>query len=411
MLIPSIDLFDGKAVQWRQGKEAVLERSDVFDLFDEFSLLGEVALIDLNAATNRGSNRELILELLKKRPCRVGGGIRDLETARTYLKAGASRLILGTAAREPWVEKLPANALIFAIDAKGDHLLSHGWQTESQEDPRDLLQPLAQRCSEFLYTQVEKEGMLQGLDRVRVETIVKASPIPVTVAGGITDLDDITFLRRLGANAQIGMALYTGRFSLTEAFLTGLKWPDSGLMPTMVQEVEGGTALMLAYSNRDSLKQAIETRKATYFSRSRNQLWVKGETSGHTQALVGIEADCDGDTLLFKVRQTGMACHLNRPSCFPQEGHRFRLENLDQVIAGRKVQANPQSFTAKLFADPAFLASKLTEECQELIEAQTFDEVRWEAADLIYFALVRARAAGVSLADIEAELRSRHVNP
>lgn len=410
MLIPSIDLYNGQAVQWRQGKEKVLARDDVFELLEQFSLFGEVAVIDLNAALGEGDNRELIEAMLRKVPCRVGGGIRDLDSARRYLKAGASKIILGTAAREDWVKKLPRDALIFAIDANGDELVAKGWREGTGDKVLDLIPQLAVRCSEFLYTQVQKEGMLQGLDEARVSAVCAASPVPVTVAGGVTTLDDLRFLRKLGANAQIGMAIYTGRMALDDALLCTLDFAkQDGLIPTVVQDADSGEVLMLAYSNEASLRAAIRERCGVYWSRSRGALWRKGDTSGHVQQLQRIDIDCDGDTLLFRVRQSGHACHLNRWSCFPTQNRRFSLDRLDAVLAERQQSGDvATSYTAQLFASSDLQTEKLREECEELIEAGSREEVRWEAADVLFFALVMARAKGVSLREIENELRARH---
>lgn len=410
MLIPSIDLYNGQAVQWRQGKEKVLARDDVFELLDQFSLFGEVAIIDLNATLGEGTNQDLIVQLLRKRRCRVGGGIRDLETARRYLKAGASRIILGTAARAEWVEKLPRESLIFAIDAKGDDWVSHGWRERTSEKVLDLIPDMARRCAEFLYTQVDREGMLQGIDEARIKAVCAASPIPVTVAGGITTLDDIRFLNRLGANGQLGMAIYTGKLDLIDCLVASLDFDKAPLVPTIVQDVETGEVLMLAYSNEASLRTAIAERRGVYFSRSRQQLWRKGDTSGHAQTLHRVDIDCDGDTLLFQVSQHGHACHFPRWSCFPSQTQRFRLSTLDQVLRQRQETSPEGSYSAKLFADAALRAEKLREECEELLEAQSLPDVRWEAADVLYFALIEARAKGVSLAEIENELRTRMKN-
>lgn len=411
MLIPSIDLFDGKAVQWRQGKEHVLERDNVFELLEEFSLYGEVAVIDLNAATGKGDNRALIEKMLKVRPCRVGGGIRDLETARHWIKAGASRIIIGTAAKEDWVKKLPREALIFSIDSRGDDLLSHGWQEGTGDKTEDLLETLGANCSEFLYTQVEKEGMMEGLDRERVERIVKRSPVPVTVAGGITNLDDVAYLHKLGVSGQVGMALYTGKIDLTDSLVTRCDFAKGGgLIPTVVQDYDTGDVLMTAYSSEESLRAACAQKRGLYWSRSRKSLWAKGETSGHIQELIAIDLDCDGDTLLFQIRQKGVACHLERWSCFPRIRRRWSLNDLDRTLAERKESMPEGSYTAKLFNSAELRAEKLTEECGELIEAPDFLENRWEAADLLFFTLVEARANDVSLDDIVAELRSRHGN-
>ncbi len=407
MLIPSIDLMDGKAVQLKQGKEKVLERSDVFDLLDEFSVYGEVAIIDLDAALGKGSNESLIMELLKRRPCRVGGGIRDLETAQKYIKAGATKIIIGTKCREDWVKKLPREALIFAIDAKGDFWSTAGWQTTESIKVLDLIPELANDCSEFLYTQVEKEGLLQGLDRERIEQVIKASKVPVTVAGGITTLDDIEWFTKLGANGQIGMSIYTGALKLTDCFMAQLDFNKQPLIPTIVQDVDTNKVLMLAYSNRDSLTQALTKQKGIYWSRSRNELWQKGLTSGNQQQLIQADFDCDGDTLLFKVKQVGGACHLERYSCFASEQNNFTFRKLEKLLNKRKDDMPEKSFSTKLFKSMSLRAEKIREEADELIEAQAFDEVRWEAADLLFFALTDALAKGVSIEDIENELRSR----
>ncbi len=409
MLLPSIDLYDGKAVQWRQGKERVLERDNVFELLEEFSLYGEVAVIDLNAATGKGSNRELIQTMLKRYPVRVGGGIRDLETARDYIKAGASRIIIGTSAREDWVKKLPREALIFAIDSKGDEFLSHGWKKGTGENTEDLLDQLANNCSEFLYTQVEKEGMMQGLDRDRITRIVTKSRVPVTVAGGVTDLDDVRFINSLGANMQVGMAIYTGKLKLNESFLACVNFEKAPLVPTITQD-QNGDVLMMAWSSLESLKLALQERRGIYYSRSRKEIWRKGETSGHTQELLKVDVDCDGDTLLFTIRQTGNACHFNRWSCFPSVRPKWDLGNLDQVLENRQRETPEGSYTTKLFQSKELQAEKLREETEELIEATDYENARWEAADLLYFTLVNARARGVTLDAIIAELRGRHGN-
>ncbi|MGX5203396.1 phosphoribosyl-ATP diphosphatase [Aliikangiella sp. IMCC44632] len=407
MLIPSIDLMGGKAVQLKQGKEKVLERSDVFELLEEFSVYGEVAIIDLDAALGQGDNQALIFELLKRRACRVGGGIRDLETAQSYIKAGASKIILGTSCRSDWVKKIAKENLIFAIDAKGDYWSTQGWTNTESEKVVDLIPELAKNCSEFLYTQVEKEGLLQGLDRERISQVVKASPVTVTVAGGITSLEDIQWFTQLGANGQIGMSIYTGKLDLVDCFLTQVDFNKLELIPTVVQDVDTQKVLMLAYSTKESLTNALQQRKGIYWSRSRNRLWEKGLTSGNQQILVQADVDCDGDSLLFRVKQTNNACHFDRYSCFASQKNEFSLAKLSQLLTSRKQHLPENSFTTKLFQSAEFRAEKIQEEALELIEAQSVEETRWEAADLIFFALTDALAKGVALEDISNELRSR----
>ncbi len=412
MLIPSIDLLDGKAVQLQQGDpdRKIVEKDNVFELLEEFSLYGEVAIIDLNAALGRGDNKALIKQLIAKYPCRVGGGIRDYDTAREYLSCGAKKIIIGTSCRKDFVKKLPKNQLIFAIDAKDDDWVTHGWQATDAIKVLDLMDELQTNCSEFLYTQVKKEGLLQGIDEKRIKQVVAQSKIPVTVAGGITKLEDIKVINQLGANSQIGMSVYTGRIKLSEALMTCLDFTKADLIPTIVQDIENHQILMLAYSSEESLQQAIQQRKGIYFSRSRNELWQKGLTSGNGQQLMNIDYDCDGDSLIFRVKQQGNACHYDRYSCFVSQSPCFDLTVLDKVLQSRKDNFSSSSFTRKLFDSPQLQIDKLNEECQELIEAVDKDEVRWEAADLLYFALVNAKAKGISAQEILNELGARNAS-
>ena len=408
MLIPSIDLMDGKAVQLQQGDKKVIERDDVFALLDEFSLYGEVAIIDLNAAMGTGDNRDLIEQMLRRQRCRVGGGIRDLETAKAYLAAGASKIILGTAAHQDFVKKLPKNGLIFAIDAKGDNLTTHGWKKTQDSKVLDIIPELAKNCGEFLYTQVNKEGMMQGIDKTRIEAVIKASKVPVTVAGGITDYEDVQWINQLGANSQIGMAIYSGHMQLDQAFLSLVDFDKMPLIPTIVQDVETDKVLMMAYSSQGSLRAALQQKRGVYYSRSRQQLWAKGDTSGHVQKLKKVDVDCDGDTILFQVEQTDHACHFDRYSCFPSQNREYSLSYLDSIFDQRLAEADANSFTQKLFADQNLQIEKLQEECQELIEATEHNHVRWEAADLLFFTMVMAKAKGVTITEIINDLRSRN---
>ncbi|PID66243.1 MAG: phosphoribosyl-ATP diphosphatase [Gammaproteobacteria bacterium] len=413
MLIPSIDLLDGKAVQLRQGNpdDKQVEVTDVMGLLDEFSLFGEVAIIDLNAALGRGDNRDLIGKMLKRCPCRVGGGIRDYDSARELLSQGASKIIIGTAIDDDFIDKLPKDRIVAAIDVQGDEILSHGWQQGTQKNVFDELTRLAERCGEFLYTQVHNEGLMQGVDSRRIERVIQNSPVSVTVAGGITTAADVALINALGGNCQIGMAVYTGKLTLAAAFTACVDFTKSALIPTVVQDIHSKQVLMLAYSNAASLADAIKHRKGTYWSRSRNALWEKGLTSGNGQTLKRIDIDCDGDTLLFLVEQQGNACHFERYSCFTSQQKTFSLDTLDNTLSKRLQQAKNAakagSFTQQLFNDTSLQTAKLREECEELIEAKTVTESRWEAADVIFFALVMAKAKGVSVNDIVNELSAR----
>ena len=414
MIIPSIDLMRGRAVQLRRGKEFVLDGGDPLERLEQFSVAGEVAVVDLDAALGRGSNADVMHELVRRAPCRVGGGIRDVNTALEWLDAGAERVVIGTAASVEFCSRLPRDRVIAAVDAEGGTVVVEGWQTQTEHRVIDRIEELAPVVGGFLLTQVEYEGGMAGWDEDLVEQAVRTAGSPrITAAGGITTAEDVGRLDRLGADAQVGMALYTNRMSLGEAVGAPLvKAIDGRLWPTVVCDEEG-RALGLVWSTRESLDAAVRERRGIYWSRSRDSLWIKGETSGATQELLRVELDCDRDALRFVVRQHGSGfCHTGTPGCWPTP---FTLSTLSELIARRGNEAPEGSGTAKLIKDPALLASKLREETEELI--QTLDEalpgdaneVVHEAADLLYFTLVAAASRGIGVDSIRQELARRHL--
>jgi len=197
-----------------------------------------------------------------------------------------------------------------------------------------------------------------------------------------------------------------------------VKWDAQGLAPAIVQDAASGEVLTLAWMNRESLRRTLETRLATFWSRSRGEIWVKGSTSGNTQSVRAVALDCDGDAILLRVDPTGPACHTGARSCFiagqplleapPAPGE--TLTALERVLRSRK-QAPPEgSYTAKLFADEALRHKKVGEEASELVVASlrgNRDEIAHEAADLLYHALVLLQSHGMGLAEVAAVLRSR----
>lgn len=236
---------------------------------------------------------------------------------------------------------------------------------------------------------------------VASRVVEEAGDAAVTIAGGITTAEEIARLDDIGADAQVGMALYTGRLGLAEAFAAPLTSDrDDGLWPTVVTD-EHGTSLGLVYSSEESLKQAIETRRGVYQSRSRG-LWVKGETSGATQELVAVAADCDRDALRFTVRQEGPFCHLGSRTCWGEDGGLARLERRLGDIAARRPEG---SNTIRLLDEPDLLDAKLREELEEMLADDA--DVAAEIADLLYFTLVKSVAAGIKLEEVEELLDMR----
>lgn len=406
MIIPSIDIMDGKAVQLKQGKEKVLEKENVFELAEYFSRFGEIAVIDLDAALGKGNNLDLIKQLCRKYPCRVGGGIRTVEKAKEVIAAGAKKIIIGTAASEVLLQQLPKDRVIVAIDSKGGKVVTEGWTNTTDSSPEEFVKKFDNLCSGYLYTIVEKEGMMQGTDLDAIKKIRSITKNELTAAGGISTVEEILEIEKLNANCQLGMCIYTGAVDLKEAFIKNLDFQKGdGLIPTVVQDVKTKQVLMLAYNNKESLKQALETGLGTYYSRSRNEIWAKGATSGNTQKLVNVRYDCDKDTLLFMVEQKGNACHTGQYSCFGDK--EFVIQELYDVLKERKENLPEKSFTTKLFKDDFFLNRKIMEEAYETVNFEQGDGLEWEVADLAYFVMTLMVKHDVTVEDILANLASR----
>ena len=405
MIVPSIDLMGGQAVQLVGGEALAIEAGDPFPLAERFSRVGEIAVIDLDAALGQGSNAHLIEGLCARYPCRVGGGIRSEAAARRWLDAGARKIILGTAAEPELLAKLPRHRLIAALDARSGEVVTHGWRTRTGARIEDRMAELAPYVSGFLVTFVEKEGRLGGTDMDRVAPLVQsAGEARVTIAGGVTTPGEIAELDRLGCDAQVGMALYTGRLGLAEAFAAPLTSdrPD-GLWPTVVTDPHG-RALGLCWSNAESLTAALDRGRGVYWSRRRG-LWEKGATSGATQQLIGVALDCDRDALRFVVQQQAPGfCHLDTWTCWGEAGG---VPALFRQLQARAADAPEGSYTRRLLQDADLLRAKVLEEAGELVDATEPAHVAEEAADLLYFTLVRMVAAGVSLQDVEAVLDRR----
>jgi phosphoribosyl-AMP cyclohydrolase / phosphoribosyl-ATP pyrophosphohydrolase len=405
MIIPSIDLLAGDAVQLIGGEELAINAGAPEQLADRFGCVGEIAVIDLDAARGEGDNAAVLRALLSRAKCRVGGGIRTAEQAVSWLDAGAERVILGTAATPEILRALPRDRVIAAVDARDGEVVVDGWRRKTGRDLRDVVRELRPYVGGFLITFVEREGRLEGTALDQVADLVEvAGEARVTIAGGVSSAAEVAQLDKLGADAQVGMALYTGMLCLAEAFCAPLVSDrDDGLWPTVVTN-ERGVALGLTYSNVDSVQVALKRRRGVYWSRRRG-LWEKGLTSGAGQRLLSIGTDCDRDALRFTVVQEGAGfCHEERYACFGDLGGLGRLE---RTLRSRWVNAPEGSYTQRLFDEPDLLRAKLLEEAQELAEAETPRDVAWETADLLFFALAAAARRGVSLAEVEAELDRR----
>jgi phosphoribosylformimino-5-aminoimidazole carboxamide ribotide isomerase len=220
MLIPSIDLMGGKIVQLVQGSRKALEFDNFQEWVDRFAKYPLVQLIDLDAAMGGGNNSELVKEFARQLPCQVGGGIRSVETAKTILESGARRVILGSSLisrgaidthfAEHAANEIGAEKLVFAADCRGGRVAIHGWQEGTGITAVEMMKSLELFCGAFLYTNIDTEGLLQGIPLEVVRELRGATSRQLIAAGGIRSREEVAALDAMGVDAVVGMAIYTG---------------------------------------------------------------------------------------------------------------------------------------------------------------------------------------------------------
>ena len=429
MVISSIDLKDGHVVQLKNGRDLVLQRDDADNLINEFNFYGEVAVIDLDAAMGnvdaKGNtvNTNLLKSLLRKGNVRTGGGIHTVKRARELISLGAEKVIIGSSAwnknpssndsvlntefLEELVQAIGKQRIIISVDAINGKIAVKGWTETIDVSLIEGAQQAEKYCSELLFTCVEKEGCMQGTNIDMAQELRNAVKCRVVVAGGVSTESEIEQLEKMGCDVQLGMALYTNKVSLKDSFIRCLDWKKTDGMIPVIAQSEHSEVLMMGYANHEAFKKTFDTKKLTFWSRTRNTLWTKGETSGHFLEVKKLRADCDRDTVLATVVPHGGVCHTGSFNCFSSEAdEKSSMERLYGTIAERFANPKPGSYTATL--DSKRVREKIEEEAEELCEADGKDEVIWEAADLLYFVSVLMYKEGVNWNDIYSELDRRH---
>ena len=430
MVIASIDMKDGHVVQLKNGKDLVLQRDDADSLISEFNKYGEVAVIDLDQALRntdeKGNtkNTELLKHLLRRGNVRVGGGIRDVKKARELISLGAEKVIIGSAAwnanpqpgesilnvefLEELNKTIGKQRVIISVDAIGGKIAVKGWTETVDISLIEGAKEAEKYCSELLFTCVEKEGCMQGTDMDSVRALRQAVKCRVVAAGGVNSLEQIVELEKMGCDVQLGMALYTGVVSLKDAFIGCLDFEKAGGLIPVIAQSPSGEVLMLGFANKEAFEKSFETGRLTFFSRTKNRLWTKGEESHHYLDLIKMRVDCDRDTVLATVFPNGGVCHTGSYTCFGSEPDaKSNLERLYATVAERFANPRPGSYTATL--DAKRVREKVMEEAEELTdEAETKEDVIWEAADLLYFVSVLMYKEGVTWQDVYDELDRRH---
>jgi phosphoribosylformimino-5-aminoimidazole carboxamide ribotide isomerase len=226
MILPCIDLMDGKVVQLVQGREKALEADSPDEMLARFAAFPQIQVIDLDAAMGRGANDALVEMLAAKAVCRVGGGVRTVERARTLVREGAFRVIVGTSALtadgpnhaflQALADAIGRERIVLALDSKDGRIVVKGWREATRFTAEEVIHQLEPWCSGFLCTYVDKEGMMQGTDLDWFRRLRAATDLEITAAGGITTLEDIRALAAIDIHSAVGMAIYTGRLDLAE---------------------------------------------------------------------------------------------------------------------------------------------------------------------------------------------------
>ena len=422
-LIPCIFIYQGKAVKWFDNMEVLSE--DVVELAKKYSESGADELIVFDLSTT-DIEHDKSIDLMKKInrliriPMIAGGNIRRQEDVKKILYAGAKQAILNLS-KSTGIELIEEVSNRFGQEKIAVSLNDFDRLYKSQH----LIEKFASRIV-FMHrpdldsvtntTNVPTVILTDVMEEAEVFRILKCTGIEGISGKFVSqgELDLLAFKEKC-EEQNIKMISFASRMDFSEFNLNA-----EGLIPVIVQHYRTGEVLMMAYMNQEAFEMTIKTGKMTYFSRSRQTLWVKGETSGHFQYVRSLTIDCDKDTILAKVEQVGVACHTGNQTCFfqPLVGNDLDEKNPLQVfesvydtILDRKQNPKEGSYTNYLF-DKGIdkILKKVGEEATELVIAAKNpnpEEIKYELSDFLYHAMVLMVERGVTWEDITKELADR----
>jgi cyclase len=475
-VIPCLDVAEGrvvKGVSFRHLRDA----GDPVEAAARYEAEGadEVAFLDIAAAhERRGTLVELVGRVAEALsiPFTVGGGVRSVEDADALLRAGADRVVVNTAAVEDpslitrLAERFGAQCVVVAIDGKrvpgtggpgAMRVTTHGGRlTVDRSVTSWAAAAAAAGAGEILLTSVDADGTQAGFDLAMLRSVRAVVDVPIVASGGAGQIDDFAnAVLSGGADAVLAASVFHDRVFTIGAVKDAMRraglavrpapfpapargrsltprFDQDGLVPVIMRDVVTGTVLTLAWANAEAIARTCETGLAHFYSRSRKQLWRKGETSGNVQRVAGISLDCDDDAVLYDVRPSGPACHTGAESCFtrvesfeafdaadPREpaspADALDLTELFAVVKRRKQSPVADSYTNRLFNDGvARIAQKVGEEAVEAALASVTGDgpaLAREAADLLYHLAVLLTARGVAPGDVAAVLAARRGAP
>ncbi len=458
-LYPAIDIKDGQCVRLKKGlfNDVTVYSDKPYEIARGFEQDGAkfIHTVDLDGALKgRGVNADTIRKIVSSVniPVQMGGGVRTLENIKEVLDLGVYRVIIGTKAVEnpdfikQAIDKFGPEHIVVGVDAKDGLVAVEGWEKVSDKTALSLALAMKDMgVQTIVYTDISKDGMLQGPNIEQTKLLSDKTGINIIASGGMSCVQDLKNINDAGIHgAIIGKALYENRINLKDAvdmfesgssvieaskkLNTSLSFSDfklnsDGLIPVVVQDYVNNEVLMVAYMNEEAYLATIHTGKMTYYSRSRQELWIKGETSGHYQYVKSLHADCDMDTILARVVQIGAACHTGSYSCFfneiltlddtadTQHNPLKVFEDVFAVIKDRKENPKEGSYTNYLF-DKGIdkILKKLGEEATEIVIAAKNpnpNEIKYEICDFLYHMMVLMAEKDVTWEEITAELANR----
>ena len=416
--IPTLDISKGQAVLVKHGNVYKV-LGDPMEKAKFISIGGHFQVIDIDAAKGEGSNKDLIKQIVKKYPCYVGGGIRTYEDATEFLNSSARRVIISTAISQELISKLPKDRTIVAFDIdEKNNIFTHGRKGVMDKNLFQMIDEFAPFIETMTITFHHTEGTCKGIPFEQAKEIkhyVSKYDIKLIVAGGISTVKEIKELIDLDLVPQFGSGFWNGKFTLGEVYecisqkvlqLKNIIYNNVPLIPIGVQSFDG-VVLGVVFGTPETVRMSADSRIATFYSRDKQGVWVKGSTSGCYHQVTSIHYCCDGTALRFIVKGNKF-CHTGSESCF---GHndpaRASLRSMQHILQDRLNSDNSHSYTKALLNDGFMIHSKVMEEAEELISAHTSDEIAHEAADLIYFMLMFLEKNKVDISDVESELIKR----
>lgn len=453
-IIPCLDVRDGQVVKGVQFRNHEII-GDIVPLAKRYAEEGadELVFYDITASSDgRVVDKSWVSRVAEviDIPFCVAGGIKSLEDAAKILSFGADKISINSPAlADPTLitrlaDRFGVQCIVVGIDTwydaeTGKYHVNQYTGDESrtrvtQWETLDWVQEVQKRgAGEIVLNMMNQDGVRNGYDLEQLKKVREVCHVPLIASGGAGTMEHfLEAFRDADVDGALAASVFhkqiinigelkayrnTGRGDqdmLTEQQRRELDWEKTdGLMPVIVQHAVSGEVLMLGYMNPEALDKTLESGKVTFFSRTKQRLWTKGETSGNILNVVSIAPDCDNDTLLVLANPIGPTCHKGTSSCFGDTAHQWLfLYQLEQLLAERKSADPETSYTAKLYASGTKrIAQKVGEEGVETALAATVHdrfELTNEASDLMYHLLVLLQDQDLDLATVIENLRKRH---